>query len=249
MKILVVGRGVIGKALAAYDTDYHLGSSEDYLAGKFLISDWAGVVNAAGVVGEGSCRRHSWYHVVKANVELPLKIKKACEYFNVPNIQLSTVGIYQRQTSLVPDKFDDEDAPVFPYNAYTASKLLMEQLISRGGIGTSTIFRLAFFEDHEQWYHRVLNWKEVQNTYTNFTTVAVLSKAIKNVLGRAHTLNGVYNIAADVQYLPHFIDQLRQKMSYKLHQIPKMRIREEHPHDMTSVAPISTEKAMRKGVL
>lgn len=250
-RILVIGRGTIGKALAEHDPDYHLASVGDFRSCKYVAGNWLGVVNAAGIVGAGACYKHSWQEVMKANVELPMKIKKACDYFNVPSVMLSSIGIYKRQVSENADWYDHEFSEVYPHNPYVASKLLMEHVIASGGSGlkSTSIFRIPFFDDTEQWYNRVVNWKEVQSTHTSMVSVETLSKAIKKVFQAAHKLNGLYNIATEVRYLPHFIDVLRMRTSDKDVEIPQLHHRSEYPPDMTAAIPVSCELAKQKGIL
>lgn len=246
-KILIIGRGVIGKALAEH-LNCDLIPAAEFRLNTTIVRKYDAVVNCAAVVGTGTCDRWGWEHVAKANVAFPKSIQSACRAFNVKDIQISTVGVYRNQVSpQLPEIYVDEDSEVFPHNIYTASKLLMEQMLWHKGLGKTIVLRLGFFASDEQWYDRVINWKEVQDTWSSYTTVETLANAICKAIEL--NMTGLFNITSGEMYLPQFIDELRERMQHKLHPVPEMTIRKEYPSNMTSAVPVSSEKAWRLGLL
>ena len=188
------------------------------------------LVNCAGLAGQGKCKDAQYTEVIRANVRLPLRLANTASIRKIPLIQLSTSGVYRKQTSVSENDVCAEDSPVFPRNEYTASKILMETLIQQR-FPLSYVFRIPFFADRESLISRVANWSEVQNTYCSLVDVGALDYAIKNCMSAEP---GIYNIASRVVYFPDFVDDLVGG--------PIMR-RSEVLTDMTSSVVLDTSKA------
>ena len=188
------------------------------------------IVNCAGLAGQGKCKDAQYTEVIRANVRLPLRLASTASFRKIPLIQLSTSGVYRKQTSVSENDVCAEDSPVFPRNEYTASKILMETLI-RQRFPLSYVFRIPFFADRESLISRVANWSEVQQTYCSLVDVETLDYAIKNCMSAEP---GIYNIASRVVYFPDFVDDLVGG--------PIMR-RSEVLTDMTSSVVLDTSKA------
>ena len=91
---------------------------------KDRVWNWRGIVNAAGIIGIGPCQEASYDDLIKANVTLAVDMQGYAARLGIPFLTFSTTAVYRRPPDL--EERLREDAPLYPYNSYGASKMLME---------------------------------------------------------------------------------------------------------------------------
>ena len=224
MKILVIGRGYIGKVLDAYD-EFDVVSHNQLLGIPALVEGYDAVVNAAGIVGHRKCNEAGYAAVIEANVKFPITVQAVCAQYGVTFIQLTTVGISRVQVAPTSDICFSLKMPVYPHNLYCASKILLEaSLIGKPAI----ILRLPWVVDKGVFESRVKNWDMVQDTYTSVLEIEDLRKAIF----KYPVNSGVFHLKSYDVYFPDFINKLLSS---------NLPIRKEYPNDMTAAIPISRD--------
>ena len=119
-KIGVVGAGLVGSCFKDLD-EFEVVHHNEW---KDRVWNWRGIVNAAGIVGIDPCKDASLDALIKANVTLAVDMEGYAANLGIPFLTFSTTAVYRRPPDLKERL--REDAPQFPYNAYGASKMLME---------------------------------------------------------------------------------------------------------------------------
>ena len=234
MKILCVGRGYLGKALAEFD-DFDVISHQTFTKYPDVVSDYNGVVNCAGIVGHRKCDEEGYDPVIEANVKFAVTLQNNCLAHGVHFIQPSTIGISLRQWSTAPEFLVSESMPIYPHNLYCASKILNEHALNQQN---TTILRLPWVVVPGTFESRIQNWKEVQSTICSIIELEDLRCALLNTLRKRAV--GVYNIKTTDVYFPDFI-----KARFGL-DLPE---RETGTNNMTASVPMDTRKARAEGIL
>lgn len=224
MKVLVLGRGYIGKALSVYE-EFDVVSHSQLLRVPALVDGYDAVVNAAGIIGHRQCEAAGYDAVIAANVEYPLKVQAVCERADILFFQLTTVGISKAQVAPSRDIVFREGDPVYPHNLYCASKLLLEASL-KGGI----VLRMPWVVATGVFQSRVKNWQAVQDTYTSILTIEDLRTSILALMSESQLCSGLFHLKSADVYFPDFINQL---LSLDL------PLRKEYPRDMTAAVPIA----------
>ena len=232
MKILCVGRGYIGTALAEH-YGFTAISHQLFLENPELLIDTDAVVNTAGIVGHGKCDEAGYDEVIKANVDFALTLQTETLKRGGHFIQLSTIGISEKQVAPSISRHDSklpftvrEGTFVFPHNLYCASKILNESVVSRR---QHTILRLPWVLVGGVFESRLQNWKSVQDTWCSVLGVEHLIKVIKHVA--YYKTTGTYHVADRHVYFPEFIKQQLGK---------HLPIRADYPKNMTAAVPVDT---------
>ncbi len=231
MKILAVGRGFVGTALAR-DVNVDVVSHTDPFKHNANFDGYAAVVNCAGIAGERKCREAAPDDVQIANVHVPTELFYFANEIGAVLFHLSTTGMYRPQTCPVLEGFQkpNEESRVAPYNAYVKSKLVAEKHLVV--CECCYVLRVPMFEDGVR--AKAKDWDSVQDTYLSLTSPTHLLSVIRMFLEKRPEF-GLYNISEKVVYLPDFIKSLGIDIPIET------QVRE----TMTSAVPISTQKIER----
>ena len=234
--ILVIGKGFIGTELDKFDEFTTIHRKD---LATVLLEETTAVVNTAAIVGYKKCKDAGYDEVMKSNVSFAYNLAQNCSNRGLPFFQFSTTGIYAQQICTTLEGFIEprETSPTFPHNLYTASKMLMEQALHQ--FNNTYIFRIPWFKQINVFKNRAQNWNYVQNTWTSMVYSTTLKNAIISVVHQ-NTPSGIYNIADETVFFPHFIENIIKA---------ELEICSEHDVDMTSSIPISTQKAKLAGIL
>ena len=199
-KIGVVGAGLVGscfKGLEGYEV-VHRNEWKDKIRG------WAGVVNCAGIVGLQVCEDTDFTQVLCANAKMPIDMADYSADLQIPFVQFSTSAVY-RHPAKQGDPVD-EHSPLYPYNAYAGSKILMEATLPP----SCYIFRIPVVStesgadnDLEQ---KVNRWKVVEDVLISIVYKDVLLKAVRNAI-TGEIPAGIYNIASEAVHLPSYVEK------------------------------------------
>jgi len=239
-KILAVGRGYVGKGLAAASDAFEVDLVSHRDIFKTDISKYSVLVNCAGLNGSGLCENTEHSKVWTANVEFPVALRDFCksQETGLKFVQLSTAGVYVPQrapfegfTSRV------EGDPVRSYNRYIESKLAMEAAL---GFGSDCyIFRLGWLDSGAMFQERSRNWTHVVNTFCSVVSCETLLRAFDSIM-RQSIPYGIYNIASRDVFFPDYFNQVT---GWNLPSTGEVSGK------MTSAVPISVGKAEEVGLL
>ena len=234
-KILIVGRGVVGRNLIAKMLNTDIISHNNVFDLDF--SRYSIIVNCAGIAGAGACEQAGQEAVSQANVDFPIELAQKCEDSHTKFIQLSTVGVYEPQVCPTLNGFQllTEEASVKSHNSYIASKIAMEKALAEYNC---YILRLPWLYSLERFKERFSTWSHVQDTYVSIVEVETLANAI-HFIKSVYVPTGVYNIATCVVYFPF----LANLLGYEL------PIRTDYPESMSSAVPVSTAKAEKFSII
>ena len=239
MKILCIGRGYIGRALAAFD-GFEVLSHQEVLSHPERLAAYKGVVNCAGIVGHRKCQDAGYTAVIDANVRLPQHLHQLCQHKNIAFLQLSTVGISKKQVALRSTERVSEEMSVYPHNLYCASKLLSEVTLKETAC---VLFRLPWVVVPGVFESRFKNWDAVQDTHTSLLEISDLAAAILAVVKRFHSYcpvaPGVYHLKSRDVYFPEFVAAVLGM---------ELPARQTYPADMTAAVPMETCRAAAAGV-
>ena len=225
MKILVIGKGLVGSRLMLHEGI--AGVSHDKFRGE--IQGYDLVVNCAAVAGQAKCDSTPYEMVIDANVQFPLRLYSACVEKGIPFVHLSTSGVYHKQVSQASNQGLKESAPVYPHNRYCASKLLGETVLMSNLKGTPCIIlRMPWFVAAEGFKDR--GWSYVQTTFTSVLYIADLYRVLQHC---GELPSGIYNVKSKDVWFPDF---------YKLTVGGDLPARSFHKPDMTSSHPINDDK-------
>ena len=198
-KIGVVGAGLVGSCFEGLD-EFEVVSHKEW---KDRVWNWKGIVNCAAITGLEPCEEAAFDDVLKANVRLPIAISDYASMLQIPFFQFSTSAVYRLPSEKVGMPVNESD-PLFPYNAYTASKIVMESTLPQ----STYIFRIPVVSigsgadnDLEQ---KVKRWTFVEDVLISIVYKLTLIEAVQNALnGTAPP--GIYNIASESMHLPSYI--------------------------------------------
>ena len=166
---------------------------------------YTGYVCTAALSSEKACQSVAWSEVVKANVELPMRLMRLAKSCNAPVIVFSTSGVYR-----IPGVRTEAD-DVEPQNRYTTSKLMMEYQLSQKYDGCY-IFRIPFvclFGNHQMdMANRVRGWSECEDVETSIVYQETLIHAVNTVLESPELVPaGIYNVASETVFLADFVKE------------------------------------------
>lgn len=229
-KILIIGMGYIGMALAENDARFAIVSHDTFEHTR--LDTYEAVVNAAAIAGQTKCEAVDYGEVRKANVDFPIYVEKRCFHQGLKCIQFSTVAVYERKSVPMADVKENrgnyekqsEESPVFAHNAYICSKLEMELSLT-----SSYILRIGYFKP--SLLARIKNYKYVQDTWCSILTTTDLKQAILDITDYDIPQH-VYNLKSHDVYLPDFVAS-----HYK-----PLPIRYETEAGMSPAIPISNAK-------
>ena len=215
-KILVIGRGYVGKALEAYD-EFDVISHTVFLTIPAIVEDYDAVVNAAGIVGYQKCNEAGYDAVIEANVKFPITVQAACAEYGAIFFQLTTVGISRVQVAPTSDVSFSVNDPIYPHNLYCASKILLEVSLKRE---FGFILRMPWVVDKGVFESRVQHWDAVQDTYTSVLEIEDLRASILDLVSNPKRYKPIYSdaeypVTSGIQhlksydvYFPDFINKL-----------------------------------------
>ena len=108
----------------------------------------------------------------------------------------------------LPTKFKlvEEDDPLYPYNTYSGSKILMERVLPR----SCFIFRIPVVSTgsgaDNDYSEKVKRWRYVEDVHKSIVYKETLIEAVRSALGAFYKA-GVYNIASEVIHLPTYVQE------------------------------------------
>ena len=234
-KIGVVGAGLVGSCFEGLD-DFEVVHRDEW---KDRAWSWRGIVNAAGIIGIGPCQEASYDELIKANVTLPVDMMGYAANLGIPFLTFSTTAVYRRPPDL--KEKCREDAPLYPYNAYAASKILMEASLPRD---KCFIFRLPRVDTEtdspKDFGPKLKNWKVVEAVYQSFVYRDEIIESVRNAMNNKTRFYGVYNIASADVYLP---DYIKEKYGWEGEVVPA------HSLNLSPAVMVDNSKARDLGIL
>ena len=199
-KFGVIGAGLVGSIFKELD-EFQMVHRNEW---KDAIWNWKGVVNCAGIVGLQVCEDTDFAHVLRANAKMPVDIADYAANLQIPFVQFSTSAVYRRPIKQGDPV--DEDAPLYPYNAYAGSKILMEATLPP----SCYIFRIPVVytcsDADNDFGQKVERWTVVEDVLISIVYKDTLIRAVRNVLTQ-EIPPGIYNIASEAVHLPSYIEE------------------------------------------
>ena len=234
-KIGVVGAGLVGSCFKELD-EFHVVHRNEW---KDHIGNWKGVVNCAGIVGIGPCEEATFDELVRANVKLAVDMCGYAANLGIPFLTFSTSAVYRRPIDL--EERLTEQAPLYPYNSYGASKILMEASLPRDACYIFRIPRVDTETDSEKDFGpKVRNWKVVEEVYQSFVFRDTIINSVRNALNQRTRFYGIYNIASEDVHLPSYV---RSKYGWTGEVVPA------HSLNLSPAVMIDTTKAKDLGLI
>ena len=197
---------------------------------------WEGLVNTAAIAGRAICEETHFSLVLGANVRMPMKMFEACNgqdrYTSVtkaradalfldgvpnrnqplypgqsiPFITFSTSAVYRK-----PDRVIDtvsERHPLYPQNAYSASKILMEAMLPHDRCFIFRIPRVVTNNGHpNDFCEKVKKWQVCEDVYESVIYPETIIKAVTRALTDPDLPRGIYNLASEAVHLPTYIKE------------------------------------------
>ena len=234
-KFGVVGAGLVGSCFKELD-EFHVVHRNEW---KDHIGNWKGIVNCAGIVGIGPCEAATFDELIRANVELAVDMCGYAVDLGIPFLTFSTSAVYRRPSDL--EEKLTEQAPLYPYNSYGASKILMEASLPRDGCYIFRIPRVDTETDSEKDFGpKVRNWKVVEEVYQSFVFRDTIINSVRNALNQRTRFYGIYNIASEDVHLPSYV---RSKYGWTGEVVPA------HSLNLSPAVMIDTTKAKDLGLI
>ena len=234
-KIGVVGAGLVGSVFKELD-DFEVVHRNEW---KDAIWDWRGIVNAADIIGIGPCQDASLDDLIKANVKLAVDMCGYAANLDIPFLTFSTTAVYRRPIDL--EEKLREDAPLYPYNAYGASKILMEASLPKD---RCFIFRLpwvdTFTNSEKDFGPKLKNWEVVEDVHQSFVFRDTIIESVRNAMNNQTRFYGIYNIGSTDVHLP---DYVRDTYGWAGDVVPA------HSLNLSPAVMIDTTKAKDLGLL
>ena len=201
-KIGVVGAGLVGSCFKDLD-DFEIVHHHEW---KDYVSNWAGVVNAAGIIGIGPCEAATYDDLIRANVKLAVDMCDCALNLDIPYLTFSTSAVYRRPIDL--EERVREDAPLYPYNSYGASKMLMEVSLPKDKCFIFRLPRVDIGTDSEKDFaQKIKTWKVVEAVYLSFVFRDTIIESVRNAMNNQTRFYGIYNIGSTDVYLPDYIQE------------------------------------------
>ena len=199
-KIGVVGAGLVGSCFKELD-EFEVVHHNEW---KDHIWNWRGVVNAAGIIGIGPCQEASLDELIKANVKLAVDMCGYAANLHIPFLTFSTTAVYRRPIDL--KERVREEAPLYPYNAYGASKILMEASLPKDRCFIFRLPRVDTGTDSEKDFaQKIKGWKVVEAVYLSFVFRDTIIESVRNAMNHQTRFYGIYNIGSKDVFLPDYI--------------------------------------------
>ena len=234
-KIGVVGAGLVGSCFEGLD-EFELVHHNEW---KDHIWNWRGIVNAAGIIGIGPCEEATLDELIRANIKLAVDMCGYAANLDIPFLTFSTTAVYRRPIDL-KEKLR-EDAPLYPYNAYGASKILMEASLPKDRCFIFRLPRVDTETDSEKDFGpKLKNWKVVEAVYQSFVYRNEIIRSVRNAMNHQTRFYGIYNIDSTEVYLP---DYIRKKYGWT------GEVVRAHSLNLSPAVMIDTSKAKDLGLL
>ena len=234
-KIGIVGAGLVGSCFLGLD-EFEVVHRDEW---KDSVWNWRGIVNAAGIIGIGPCQEASYDDLIKANVTLPVDIEGYAANLGIPFLTFSTTAVYRRPIDL--QERLREDAPLYPYNSYGASKILMEASLPKDACFIFRLPRVDTETDSEKDFGpKLKNWKVVERVYQSFVFRDTIIESVRNAMNNRTRFYGIYNIGSTDVYLP---DYIKEKYGWTGEVVPA------HSLNLSPAVMIDSSKAKDLGLL
>ena len=234
-KIGVVGAGLVGSCFKGLD-EFEVVHHDEW---KDYVWNWRGIVNAAGIIGIGPCQDASLDDLIKANVTLAVDMQGYAANLEIPFLTFSTTAVYRRPIDL--EERLREDAPLYPYNSYGASKILMEASLPKEHCFIFRLPRVDTGTDSEKDFGpKLKNWKVVESVYQSFVFRDTIIESVRNAMNNQTRFYGIYNIGSTDVYLP---DYIRENYGWTGEVVPA------HSLNLSPAVMIDSSKAKDLGLL
>ena len=234
-KIGVIGAGLVGSCFKDLD-EFQVVHHNEW---KDHIWNWRGIVNAAGIIGIGPCEEATLDELIRANVKLAVDMCGYAANLDIPFLTFSTTAVYRRPIDL-KEKLR-EDASLYPYNAYGASKILMEASLPKDACFIFRLPRVDTETDSEKDFGpKLKHWKVVEAVYQSFVFRGTIVESVRNAMNNQTRFYGIYNIGSTEVYLP---DYIREKYGWT------GEVVEPHTLGLSPAVMIDTQKAKDLGLL
>ena len=199
-KVGVVGAGLVGSCFKGLD-DFEVVHRDEW---KDAVWNWRGIVNAAGIIGIGPCQEATYDELIKANVKLAVDMCDYAANLGIPFLTFSTTAVYRRPIDL--NERLREDAPLYPYNSYGASKMLMEASLPKDACFVFRLPRVDTGMDSEKDFGpKLKNWKVVEDVHQSFVYRDEIIRSVQNAMNNQTRFYGIYNIGSESVHLPTYI--------------------------------------------
>ena len=124
----------------------------------------------------------------------------------VPFITFSTSAVYGKPPSM-EHKVKETD-PLYPQNAYSASKILMEAMLPHDKCFIFRIPRVVTKNGHPNDFgEKVKGWKVCEDVYESVIYPETITKAVTRALTDSDIPQGIYNLASEAVHLPTYIKE------------------------------------------
>ena len=234
-KIGVVGAGLVGSCFKGLD-EFEVVHHDEW---KDYVWNWRGIVNAAGIIGIGPCQDASLDDLIKANVTLAVDMQGYAANLEIPFLTFSTTAVYRRPIDL--EERLREDAPLYPYNSYGASKILMEASLPKEHCFIFRLPRVDTGTDSEKDFGpKLKHWKVVEAVYLSFVFRETIVESVRNAMNNQTRFYGIYNIGSTDVYLP---DYIREKYGWTGEVVPA------HSLNLSPAVMTDTTKAKDLGLI
>lgn len=234
-KIGVVGAGLVGSCFLDLD-DFEVVHHNEW---KDAVWNWMGIVNAAGIIGIGPCQEATYDQLIQANVKLAVDMCDYAANLKIPFLTFSSTAVYRRPPDL--EERLPEDAPLYPYNAYGASKILMEGCLPKEHCFIFRLPRVDTETDSEKDFGpKLKNWRVVERVHQSFVFRDEIIRSVRNAMNNQTRFYGIYNIASVDVYLP---DYIKAKYGWEGLVVPA------HSLNLSPAVMVDTSKARDLGVL
>ena len=234
-KIGVVGAGLVGSCFKGLD-EFEVVHHHEW---KDRVWNWRGIVNAAGIIGIDPCQDASLDELIQANVKLAVDMAGYAANVGIPFLTFSTTAVYRRPIDL--EERLREDAPLYPYNAYGASKMLMEASLPKDACFIFRLPRVDTGTDSEKDFGpKLKHWKVVERVYQSFVFRDTIIGSVRNAMNNQTRFYGIYNIASTDVYLP---DYIREKYGWTGEVVPA------HSLNLSPAVMVNATRAKDLGLL
>ena len=157
----------------------------------------------------------------------------------LPFLSFSTTAVYRRPIDL--EERVREDAPLYPYNSYGASKMLMEASLAKDACFIFRLPRVDTGTDSEKDFaQKIKTWKVVEAVYLSFVFRDTIIESVRNAMNNGTRFYGIYNIGSTDVYLP---DYIREKYGWTGEVVPA------HSLNLSPAVMTDTTKAKDMGLL
>ena len=125
---------------------------------------------------------------------------------SIPFITFSTSAVYRKPARTIDTVA--ESHPLYPQNAYSASKILMEAMLPHDQCFIFRIPRVVTNNGHPRDFcEKVKAWNVCEDVYESVIYPETIIKAVTRALTDPALPRGIYNLASEAVHLPTYIKE------------------------------------------